>query len=83
VSAAVLALYVIFVLNKSLVTGEFLHNKKHGRGVLRYPSGGEYAGVWREDVRFGKGVFTLPKGKKPTEDWEYDNSVVKVTVFGY
>jgi len=44
--------------------GEFVQNKKHGRGVLRWPNGRKYEGHFVNDEFHGEGVMTWPDGNK-------------------
>jgi len=37
--------------------GEFVNGKKHGKGVMKYPSGGYVSGEFRNDQLQGNGVF--------------------------
>jgi hypothetical protein len=34
----------------SLYTGEFVQDKKHGKGKLQYATGHEYDGMWKDDL---------------------------------
>lgn len=45
----------------------------HGRGRYVFPSGAEYEGEWRENMRQGWGTYRLPGGAGTYEgDWKDD-----------
>uniref|UniRef100_A0A7S3YDZ5 MORN repeat-containing protein 5 n=1 Tax=Lotharella globosa TaxID=91324 RepID=A0A7S3YDZ5_9EUKA len=44
--------------------GEWKANKKHGKGVFKYPNGDKYEGQWRNDQKTGQGVYTFKNGDK-------------------
>lgn len=39
--------------------GEFLGEKRHGRGTISYPDGSQYDGEWVDDLRHGQGAYRL------------------------
>ncbi|PNH05067.1 Radial spoke head 1, partial [Tetrabaena socialis] len=43
-------------------TGEYVANKKHGKGTMTYPDKGVYEGDWVEDVMQGTGTYTYASG---------------------
>lgn len=51
-------------------TGEFKHNKKHGKGKMIYSSGGTYEGEWKEGFRDGKGILTKQDGDVYQGEWK-------------
>jgi len=40
--------------------GQFLHAKKHGRGIFTWPDGSEHRGHYQLDVASGFGTFSWP-----------------------
>lgn len=44
--------------------GEFVHDKKFGRGAYQWADGSRYEGDFRDDVMVGNGVFTWPEGDR-------------------
>ncbi|GLC42459.1 hypothetical protein PLESTF_000814700 [Pleodorina starrii] len=48
--------------NGAIYTGEYVDNKKHGKGKMVFPDKGVYDGDWVEDVMQGSGTFTYPSG---------------------
>eukprot|EP00667_Euglena_gracilis_P002645 EG_transcript_2648 len=53
-------------------TGEWLENRKHGRGVALYASGHRYEGEWKNDKKDGHGTFTYDQGTSYTGSWKDD-----------
>ena len=44
--------------------------RRHGKGVMRYASGNEYAGEWRADLRHGRGsMHWLDLGEIYVGEW--------------
>jgi len=37
--------------------GEFREGKKHGKGILVWPNGNQYDGMFEDDLQHGIGVF--------------------------
>ncbi|MDA9648853.1 hypothetical protein N9T54_00390 [Alphaproteobacteria bacterium] len=44
--------------------GDFLNDKKHGKGRYTWKSGSKYEGDWVNGKRTGEGVLTFANGKK-------------------
>jgi hypothetical protein len=38
--------------------GQWVNDKKHGKGEYRYPNGDVYYGDWYENLKHGKGKVT-------------------------
>ncbi|NXP38390.1 RSPH1 protein, partial [Leiothrix lutea] len=55
--------------NGALYTGNYLQNKKHGKGVFFYPDGSKYAGDWVHDQRQGYGEYLYANGDTYTGEW--------------
>ncbi|NWS03469.1 RSPH1 protein, partial [Motacilla alba] len=55
--------------NGALYTGNYLQNKKHGKGVFFYPDGSKYAGDWVHDQRQGFGEYLYANGDTYTGEW--------------
>lgn len=45
-----------------LSAGDFIDDKKHGRGTFTYHFGSSYRGDWIEDKKHGRGVFKYANG---------------------
>jgi len=54
----------------NLYEGEFKNDKRHGKGKITYT---EYnitlEGIWINDEKVGKGIFTWPNGKQLEVNW--------------
>lgn len=56
-------------------SGEFLNQKKHGRGLYKFANGDVYEGGWKEDVRHGKGLYMSADGRGSCSRVVYYNGV--------
>lgn len=48
----------------NIYVGEWLNNKRHGRGTMTQPDGYQYVGQWKDDKPHGQGRLTLGNGVK-------------------
>uniref|UniRef100_A0A665WCY8 MORN repeat containing 2 n=1 Tax=Echeneis naucrates TaxID=173247 RepID=A0A665WCY8_ECHNA len=48
--------------NGIIYTGEWLEDRMHGQGTLRYPSGALYEGQFKDNTYHGTGTYTFPNG---------------------
>ena len=67
--------------------GEFMDRNgarlRHGFGVEKNPSGSIYSGNWKLDMRYGRGVWTVPNPKpKGGGDWRYEGDFSQDSVHG-
>ncbi|KAJ7420045.1 hypothetical protein WISP_50609 [Willisornis vidua] len=53
----------------ALYTGNYLQNRKHGKGIFFYLDGSKYAGDWVDDLRQGHGEYTYANGDTYTGEW--------------
>ena len=44
--------------------GEFKLDECSGQGVLNYPDGKKFEGLWKEGKKHGAGVYSWPNGAK-------------------
>jgi hypothetical protein len=51
-------------------TGDYVKNKRHGKGIFYYPDGSKYDGDWNENVREGSGTYTYPNGDTYEGEWK-------------
>jgi len=63
--------------------GEYESNKKHGKGVMKYPDGGTYEGHWKEGMREGHGTFKYPNGDWYKGTWSGGKKSGEGTYFSY
>jgi hypothetical protein len=52
--------------------GDFVEDKKHGRGRMRYADGSVYYGDWVRDQRHGYGEYYYANGDKYCGHWQDD-----------
>ena len=52
--------------------GEFLNDKKHGRGVYIKNNGKKYIGSWKYGKKDGYGIFVNKTGSIQFEYWQND-----------
>ena len=52
--------------------GKLLHRNKHGYGVMTYPDGATYDGLWVDDKKHGPGKYTSADGKVLEGEWKED-----------
>jgi hypothetical protein len=50
--------------------GDFIDNKRNGRGVMTWANGDTYDGVWKDDKTNGRGVMTWVSGSKYDGVWK-------------
>ncbi len=50
--------------------GDYVKNKRHGRGIFYYPDGSKYDGDWNENVREGYGTYTYPNNDTYEGEWK-------------
>lgn len=57
-------LHTVYAVNGDEYRGEWLNDKRHGRGFMKYSkTGGLYEGEWKNDLKDGYGTYSLPTGK--------------------
>ena len=54
--------------------GDWINNKKEGKGIMKYLNGYEYNGDWKEDLKEGKGKLKLMNGYEYNGNWLKKNS---------
>ena len=55
----------------SYYVGEWVDNEKCGKGFRQYPSGSNYDGQWKSDVRHGHGTMEWAgTGESYTGEWD-------------
>lgn len=52
--------------------GEWVKDKRHGKGEIFYPNGDVYKGDFQGDKRHGKGCYTWQDRRKYEGDWKND-----------
>jgi radial spoke head protein 1 len=50
--------------------GDYVKNKRHGKGLFYYPDGSKYDGEWNENVREGHGTYTYPNNDTYEGEWK-------------
>ena len=50
--------------------GDYVKNKRHGKGIFYYPDGSKYEGDWNENVRDGHGTYTYPNNDTYEGEWK-------------
>jgi hypothetical protein len=50
--------------------GDFLHDKRHGYGILYFQDGSKFTGRFHEGKVHGKGTFYLKNGDVVNSKWE-------------
>lgn len=66
--------YILFELFNFLLfffkSGDYVKNKRHGRGTFLYPDGSKYDGEWNENLREGHGTYTYPNNDTYEGEWK-------------
>jgi hypothetical protein len=60
--------------NGSQYSGEWVNEKRQGKGVFTYSNGDSYLGEFKENMEQGSGIYTYANGQK--EKRVYNNGVV-------
>lgn len=55
--------------NGARYLGEYLDNRKHGKGTFYYPDGSRYEGYWVDDKRNGYGSYYYINGDTYEGEW--------------
>ena len=51
--------------------GQYLNDKRHGKGILKKANGDRFEGMWKDDVEDGLGEIIYANGdKKKIGKWE-------------
>eukprot|EP00829_Urostomides_striatus_P021452 TRINITY_DN9567_c0_g1_i1.p4 TRINITY_DN9567_c0_g1~~TRINITY_DN9567_c0_g1_i1.p4 ORF type:complete len:104 (-),score=20.43 TRINITY_DN9567_c0_g1_i1:105-416(-) len=50
--------------------GEYLDDKKHGKGEFIWPDGRKYVGDWENGKQHGKGLYTTADGTTKEGEWK-------------
>ena len=61
-----------FYLDRSVYEGDFLHDKKNGKGKQTWDDGDIYEGDFKDDDMHGKGKYTYPNGNIYQGDFKHD-----------
>ena len=61
--------------NGDIYEGDWVNDKRHGRGKMIYKTGDIYEGNWVNDKRHGKGEIIYANGLIHNGDWENDESI--------
>ena len=51
-------------------TGQFLKNRKHGKGIMKFANGDEYSGMFADNNFNGQGTLKFATGEKYTGEWK-------------
>ena len=54
---------------KDVYDGDWRDNRRHGRGIRRWPNGEEYSGEWVDGERHGKGTLKYANGSVLCGEW--------------
>ena len=49
--------------------GDFINNKREGKGIYLYNDGAKYEGDYKDDFKNGKGIYSYKDGSKYEGDW--------------
>lgn len=55
----------------AIYLGIISKNKRHGKGVMKYPNNRQYEGYWVHDLRDGKGFERYPNGNTYFGQFKY------------
>ena len=58
----------------STYEGEWLDDKRHGKGVMIYAEGNKYVGEWQNDMCHGQGKYYYRNGDVHEGDWKDDQA---------
>ncbi|KAL4427200.1 hypothetical protein ABPG74_013404 [Tetrahymena malaccensis] len=64
--------------NGDYYKGEWLKDKKHGKGYYKWATGDSYKGDWRNDKMNGKGIFISRTGQTFSGMWNDNKLVAKI-----
>ena len=63
-------------LSGAMYEGDWLYDKMHGMGKMKFPDGAVLEGVWCENEPQGCGVFTWPNGGRQYHEYRHGSAVV-------
>ena len=63
--------------NGDIYDGQFLNDKRHGKGIYHYANGERYEGDYFEGMRQGQGTMYYKNGRKDEGEWQNDQFVKK------
>jgi hypothetical protein len=64
----------------STYEGEWVKDRKNGKGTFTEASGAQYVGQWKDDRKHGKGTYRTPDGTTYTGDWKNDGQTGQGTL---
>ncbi len=57
--------------------GEIIGLKKNGYGTREWDNGDAYTGYWKNNKRYGKGIFTWADGREEEQEYDHGKLVMK------
>ena len=60
---------MIYDKGEEVYEGEFVNNRREGKGRLIYENGSVYEGEWKDDEMNGRGVLKTADGDEYTGEW--------------
>ena len=57
---------------KGKYEGEFVNDKREGKGIFYWENGEKYTGEWKNDIREGKGIQFYNNGQNYDGEWKND-----------